>query len=222
VNVDRIAPETTITSGPTGTMAVNSASFTWTGTDNVTAVGSLTFAYRLHPLESSFSAFTSETSKTYTGLANGSYTLYVKARDEAGNEDASPASRGFTVTLGADLVEIAVSNPPATMAAGKKFDVTDTVQNQGGVAASSSSTRYYLSKDPQKGADDVKLSGSHSVPTLAPGATHTKTVSVGIPPSAPAGVYYVLACADDNTAVTEVNEGNNCLASAATVQVKAR
>jgi len=219
---DVVPPETTITSGPTGTIAVNSATFTWTGTDNLTAVGNLTFAYRLHPLEPNFSAFTSATSRTYTGLANGSYTLYVKARDEIGNEDASPASRGFTVTLRPDLVEIAVSNPPATMSAGKKFSVTDTVQNQGGAAASSSSTQYYLSKDRQKGADDVKLSGSHSVPALAPAATHTRTVNVGIPASMAAGAYYLLACADDNTAVTEVNEGNNCLASAATVQVKAR
>jgi len=217
-----VPPETTITSGPTGTIAVNSATFTWTGTDNLTAVGNLTFAYRLHPLEPNFSAFTSATSRTYTGLANGGYTLYVKARDEIGNEDASPASRGFTVTLRPDLVEIAVSNPPATMSAGKKFSVTDTVQNQGGAAASSSSTQYYLSKDRQKGADDVKLSGSHSVPALAPAATHTRTVNVGIPASMAAGAYYLLACADDNTAVTEVNEGNNCLASAAPVQVKAR
>jgi len=80
----------------------------------------------------------------------------------------------------------------------------------------------YLSKDPQKGADDVKLSGSHSVPALAPGAAHTKTVSVGIASSLSVGVYYLLVCADDNAAVNEVNEGNNCLASAATVQVKAR
>ena len=222
VNVDRIAPETTITTGPTGTIAVNSATFTWTGTDNVTAVGNLTFAYRLHPLEPSFSAFTSATSKTYNGLANGSYTLYVKARDEAGNEDASPASQAFTVTLGSDLVEVAMSNLPATISAGGKLQVTDTVQNQGGVAAGSSTTRYYLSKDRQKSADNLRLSGSHSVPGLAPGATYTKTESVGIPATTPAGSYYLLVCADDKTAVNEVNEGNNCLASAASIQVTSR
>jgi hypothetical protein len=51
---------------------------------------------------------------------------------------------------------------------------------------------------------------------------NTKTVTVTIPSSVPAGVYYLLACADDTSAVNEVNEANNCLASVATVQVKAR
>src|SRR5207247_966271 len=89
---DTTPPNTTITAGPTGTITVNSASFTWTGSDNVTPVGSLVYAFRLDPLEPSFSAFGSTTSKSYSGLANGSYTFYVKARDQAGNEDATPAS----------------------------------------------------------------------------------------------------------------------------------
>ena len=35
------------------------------------------------------------------------------------------------------------------------------------------------------------------------------------------GAYFLLACADDTTSVTESNEANNCLASATTVQVNA-
>jgi parallel beta-helix repeat protein len=215
-------PETTITAGPIGSIAVNSVSFAWTGADNLTPTGSLVYAYRLDPLEASFSAFTSATTRTYTGLPNGSYTFYVMARDQAGNEDATPAGKAFTVTLGPDLAEIAVSNPPATMSTGQKFQVTDTVQNKGGVAATSSNTRFYFSKNQQKGADDLKLTGNHSVPSLAPGTTYTKTLNVGVPSGAPAGVYYLLVCADDNDVVQEVVEDNNCLASATTVQVVRR
>ncbi len=97
--IDTTPPETTITGGPTGTIAVDSASFTWTGTDNVSQVGKLLYAYRLDPAEGSFSAFGSATSRSYAGLANGNYTFYVKARDEAGNEDPTPTSRSFTVQL---------------------------------------------------------------------------------------------------------------------------
>ena len=222
VSLDSTPPETTITGGPAGTIAVNSASFTWTGSDSVTAVGSLVYAYRLDPLEPSFSAFTSATSRTYTGLANGRYTFYVKARDQEGNEDSSPASRSFTVTLGADLAEIQVSDPPAIARPGGKFPVTDTVMNQGGVTAKASTTRYYFSMDRQKGVEDQRLSGSHSVPSLAPAATYTQTVTVGIPSAMLPGTYYLLACADDKAQVAEVNESNNCVASAGSVQLVPR
>src|SRR5262249_51142733 len=80
-------------------ITINNASFSWTGTDNVTTVGSLVYAFRLAPLEATFSPFTSPTSKTYPGLTNGSYTFIVKAKDQAGNEDPSPASCSFTVAV---------------------------------------------------------------------------------------------------------------------------
>src|SRR5262249_40388233 len=85
--------------GPSGAITTNSATFTWTGTDNSTPTGALVYAFRLDPIESSFSAFSAATSKTYSGLANGSYTLLVKAKDRAGNEDPSPASRSCAVTV---------------------------------------------------------------------------------------------------------------------------
>jgi hypothetical protein len=96
---DTMPPDTQITGGPNGTINTNSATFTWTGSDNVTPTGNLVYAYRLDPIEPNFSSFSSTTSKTYSMLANGSYTFYVKARDQAGNEDPTPASRSFTVNV---------------------------------------------------------------------------------------------------------------------------
>jgi len=96
---DTTAPDTTITGGPSGTITTRDASFTWTGTDNVTPVGGLLYAFRLDPLEGGFPVFGSATSKTYTGLADGTYTFYVKAKDQAGNEDLTPASQAFTVNV---------------------------------------------------------------------------------------------------------------------------
>ena len=96
---DVTPPDTIITSGPTGTITINSATFNWSGSDNVTPVANLQYAYRLDPIEPSFSAFGVATSASYNGLANGSYTFLVKARDQSGNEDSTPASRTFTVSV---------------------------------------------------------------------------------------------------------------------------
>ncbi len=69
---DTIAADTNITSGPTGTITVNSATFNWTGSDNVTPAVNLVYAYRLDPIEPSFSALVvqrpNRTSTWLTGI----------------------------------------------------------------------------------------------------------------------------------------------------------
>jgi Y_Y_Y domain len=75
----------------------------------------LVYATRLEPLETAFSAFGSATTKSYSNLANGNYTFHVKARDQAGNEDTTPATRAFTVNVTGGVCpnEITVDNLPA-------------------------------------------------------------------------------------------------------------
>ena len=116
-------------------------------------------------------------------------------------------------------METAVSDPPAAAAAGGTFTVTDTVQNQGGLAAPASTTRDYPSTDTQRGAGDILLTASRAVPGLAPGASSPGApVTVTIPSGTAASAYYVLACADDTKVVTESSE-SNCRASATAVTV---
>ena len=93
------------------------------------------------------------------------------------------------------------------------------MQNQGLVAAAASTTRYYLSLDAVKSADDLLLPASRPVPILAAGASSTATVTLSSPGTTALGSYYVLACADAANAVAEAGETNNCRASASTVQV---
>ena len=86
--VDATSPNTTITSGPTGTVTATSASFAFTSSESVS-----TFECRLDG-----GAWGSCTSpKAYSGLADGSHTLNVRATDGAGNTDGSPAARTWTV-----------------------------------------------------------------------------------------------------------------------------
>lgn len=119
-----------------------------------------------------------------------------------------------------DVVETAITDPPAVARRRGSFGVTDSVMNQGGWAAPATTTRYYLSIDTVSNAGDKRLSGTRSILTLNTGETSTGTVSVTIPNNTAFGTYFLLACADDAAPrVTEIDETNNCRASAGTVVV---
>ena len=117
-----------------------------------------------------------------------------------------------------DLVVSSVSDPPASIVQGHSFNVTDTTANRG-AAADASTTRYYLSTDTTITASDVLLTGTRSIPALGAGLNSSDTVSVTVPLATTPGAYYLGACADDLTAVTESSETNNCRASASTITV---
>jgi hypothetical protein len=152
----------------------------------------------------------------------GIYVVSLTVVDNLGTNDPSPPTRTITVVPAAvDLVETSVSNPPVTAAPGGSFAVTDTARNQGTGTAGSTTTRYYLSLDTTWSSNDVLLTGSRSVPTLVPNNQSTGTVTVTISSSTALGTYSLLACADDTKIAAESNEGNNCVASAATVRVEA-
>ena len=96
---DTIPPETSIVSGPSGTITSNDVTFTYSGTDNVTATANLVYSYKLEDYDSQWSSYTTATSQDYDDLPDGSYNFFVKAKDEAGNVDSTPASRSFTVVI---------------------------------------------------------------------------------------------------------------------------
>jgi hypothetical protein len=93
---DTTPPETTIDSGPSGTLSSSSASFTFSSNET-----GGTFWCKLDA--GTFAACT--TPKTYDGLSNGSHTLEVRATDAAGNTDATPASRTWMVDTTAPVVQ---------------------------------------------------------------------------------------------------------------------
>jgi uncharacterized repeat protein (TIGR01451 family) len=89
--VDTVAPDTIINSTPSNTSNSTSASFTFSGTDSGTGV--VSFECKLDM--GSFAACTSP--RNYTMLSNGSHTFEVRAIDNIGNVDPSPASYAWTV-----------------------------------------------------------------------------------------------------------------------------
>jgi len=86
--VDTTSPTTTINSGPSGLTTDNTPTFAFSSDDP-----DATFECRVDA--GAFAACTS--SHTSSVLADGAHTFEVRARDEAGNVDSSPASRTFTV-----------------------------------------------------------------------------------------------------------------------------
>ncbi len=147
-------------------------------------------------------------------------TYRVELRASGDNAVVDQATASVTVTsAGIDLVETAVSDPPAVLQPRGRLTVTDTVENRGGTSAGGSRTRYYLSIDGQKSPDDQQLGGGRAVPPLAPAELSTGKVTLQLPSTVAPGAYAVLACTDDTGVVTELNETNNCRASRTTVQV---
>ena len=86
--VDTVAPDTTITSGPSGPTASDSASLAFTSTETGSS-----FECKLD--DGAWQNCTSP--RALTGLAQGAHTFRVRATDPAGNTDATEATRSWTV-----------------------------------------------------------------------------------------------------------------------------
>jgi hypothetical protein len=147
--VDNVAPTVTINT-PTAnqTLASSSVTATWTLADTaqagVTPTGvndSQTTCSLAGPTPTTTGACTGG-SKTFSGLANGNYTLTVTARDVAGNTSVA-ATRPFTVNVAAIIDNVAptisITAPTVNQAftvgnVTAAWGITDTAQS--GVTAS--------------------------------------------------------------------------------------
>jgi subtilase family serine protease len=151
------------------------------------------------------------------GTPTGQHYVYAKAdaADAVAETSESNNTAYRPVRVGPDLI-VASLAAPSVAGPGATLAVTDTTRNQGGGAATASSTRYYLSRDSLIDAADVLL-GARAVGALAPGASDTGSVTVTIPPGTTAGNYYLLAKADGDDALVETLETNNVYAMYITV-----
>ncbi len=88
ITVRNAAPDTTIDSGPNGTVASSSATFSFSSDDSAA-----TFSCQIDG--GSWSDCASPVS--YSNLPDGSHTFEVRASDSLGNTDPTPATRQWTV-----------------------------------------------------------------------------------------------------------------------------
>jgi C1A family cysteine protease len=99
VEYSSTAPDTSITSGPSGTIDYDDVTFEWIGSDGNTPTADLVYSYFLEGYDSSWSSWTSITDMLYNDLPHGAYTFKVKAKDEAGIPDYTPSTRSFNVEI---------------------------------------------------------------------------------------------------------------------------
>ena len=102
--VDSIAPDTTIDSGPTGTIDDQTPTFGFSSPE-----ASATLECRVD--DADFGPCASP--YTTAPLGNGSHTFQARASDAAGNTDATPASRTFTVSVDDTAPKTKIDSGPA-------------------------------------------------------------------------------------------------------------
>jgi subtilase family serine protease len=112
-------------------------------------------------------------------------------------------------------LRIAALSAPSKAFPGTTISVSDTTRNQG-AGAGISTTSLFLSADATLDADDLLLD-SRTVPILAFNESSSAATPVAIPAELPGGTYFLIARADSEDAIPEVNEANNALARAFTV-----
>jgi subtilase family serine protease len=146
------------------------------------------------------------------GTAPGSWYIIADADSEEAVSEVSETNNTSAVLIkvGPDLA-VSTLSAPATGGGGQTIAVTDTTKNQGGEAAGSSRTQFFLSTDTILNAPDILL-GSRAVPSLAAGASSPGSTSVTIPQGTAAGKWYIVAKADGEEILTETSETNNTYA----------
>ncbi|MDP9382342.1 MAG: hypothetical protein M3Q29_19830 [Chloroflexota bacterium] len=116
VNTFDFPPQTFITGGLSTYVTDTTPTITYSGTDNSTPDASLMYSYRVD--SGAWSAYSSSTVVTLPTLTQGAHTFSVKAKDQAGLEDATPATRSFTVDSVRPAVAAPVHSLPANTALG--------------------------------------------------------------------------------------------------------
>jgi hypothetical protein len=210
---DNVAPTVNITAPTAGqVLTTGTAAATWTTADTaqagVTASGvndSQTTCALAGPTASA-SALCPGGAKTFTGLANGSYTLTVTAKDNAGNT-STPATRAFSVNVPAPDDNVAptinITAPTAaqvltTSSAAATWTITDTAQAGSAVSGVNDAQTTCALAGPTATASALCPGGSKTFTGLANGSytltvvakdnlgntgSSTRAFSVNVPPA---------------------------------------
>jgi hypothetical protein len=151
---DSAAPQTQIATHPPALSASASASFEFSGEDpGGSGVASL--QCRLDSTEASAWA-TCTSPKSYSGLADGAHRFEVRATDQAGNTDATPATFEW---------QIDTTPPTATIDAGPTGTTND----------STPTFEFHSSEAGSTFACSIDTGTANFGPCSGPGATHTPT-----------------------------------------------
>ena len=154
VTVDTAPPETNMTSGPSGPSNDNTPTFSFSGSDNLSQAANLRYSYKVDG--SAWSSYSFETSVTLggaSGLSEGSHTFYVKARDEAGHEDQSPAQLSFTLDTTEPMVKS--TTPSVATGVGRGTDLTATFSEKMSTSTVNTTTFKLFKVNPDRSTTQI-------------------------------------------------------------------
>ena len=132
--VDTQAPTIMITRGPRGPIPYDNVTFFYQASEPAV------FSYFLEGYEMEFSEFTSEPSRTYHNLPDGTYTFHIRAKDSAGNLTQQEANQRFAIRTTDELYQQDFEDPKL------KLVVRDEDEHNGKVAWGYTSQRLHEGK----------------------------------------------------------------------------
>jgi|GEM_PF-6114826 len=138
---DGTAPNTTLLTGPSGTVASQGAQFTFSSSENPS-----TFECRLDG--AAFAPCASGVA--YAGLASGPHAFEVRAIDAADNADATPASRAWTVDVTPPDTIITSMPPATTLLRAASFSFAFTVPEAGSFQCSLDGAAFAACASPRQ------------------------------------------------------------------------
>jgi tripartite motif-containing protein 71 len=168
---DATAPQTTIASGPSGTTTDPTPTFSFTSSEPAGAL----FECRVDgSTDDDFQPCGS--TKTLAHLGDGSHTLDVRTIDGAGNVDATPATRTFTVKTAS--VAVSGSTLVVTAAAGAKDNLKITRPSPATIRVMDAPGGAYTGSGVHTGAGCTRV-GDYRADCNAAGVTLIRVVAGG-------------------------------------------
>lgn len=135
-----------------------------------------------------------------TAVADGSYTLQVKATDSAGNPTTETLRTVNVLNAKPDLAVTSVTLTPAAPKVGDVVTLSAVVKNQGALA-----TTAGLANVTGFTMDSASVGTPSNTSAIATGGTITATATW----TAVTGSHSLVVAADKNGVITESNESNN-------------
>jgi hypothetical protein len=164
---DSTTPETTIDTGPAegSEDADGNVDFGFSGTDNVTSSGGLTFECSLVPHGQTASFSNCSSPKSYTGLTQGqTYKFSVRSSDAAGNTDPTPQERVFSIAT-------APAGPAANPVEGESFTLANSSHTVVNDAMYSGSQALKIADTSGTSTKSVNLANTTDVVVMARAGT---------------------------------------------------
>ncbi len=160
------------------------------------------------PNLSSWDRWSDKTETLY--LNAGSNTISYKFdSDDTGNINLDYMTISSTTSIKPDLTITGISWTPATPSETDSPVLTATVKNNGNGSASASTVDFYL--------NNIKV-GTVTTPVIAAGGSISVSANIG---AQDAGTYRVSAVADQENALSELDEGNNNFTASSSLVVLA-